>query len=228
MHWTVYKYHIWSYVFKNHVKNFTTKYIITQVTIIPPNKRYLSPSDLRSINRITVLDIPNIEDISSIFFLIFFIKFLWSLRAVKVSCPCMSNSPTPCLERCKDDWWFKAASINIEVSDASPLAASALVVNLVWSSSWRSRSACSLSYNLTWRSYKFLVWLVFHAKAKFKGYSSRSVALAGQRSGSRWKGEKVENEKNLELAYKMLRDLLKAGLSLVQFQQVLLNLSIFG
>ena len=58
---------------------------------------------------------------------------------------------TPCLERARDPWWSKAASIEIEVSEAFPLAASAFVVDFVLSSSFRSRSACSLSYNLTWK-----------------------------------------------------------------------------
>ena len=50
-----------------YVKYLMTIYIMTQVTIIPPKSKYLSPSDRRSISLITVFDMPKVEATSSIF-----------------------------------------------------------------------------------------------------------------------------------------------------------------
>ena len=45
-----------------------TRNMTTQVPTIPPKRTYLSPSCLRSVSRITILDMPNVDAMSNIFF----------------------------------------------------------------------------------------------------------------------------------------------------------------
>ena len=51
-----------------YVRYLTTRYMMMQVAAIPPNRMYLSPSDLRSINLMTVLLMPKTEATSRTFF----------------------------------------------------------------------------------------------------------------------------------------------------------------
>ena len=130
----------WYSLYSFYVKYRITIHIITHVTIIPPNNKYLSPSDLRSMSLITVFDMPNIEATSSIFFWIPLIINLWSRMFCMILCPWLKRSSMPRFDLCNAELCSKARSIRMEVSEAEPLAALAFVVNFVCINSSHSRS----------------------------------------------------------------------------------------
>ena len=72
-----------------------TIYIMTQVTIIPPKSKYLSPSDRRSISLITVFDMPKVEATSSIFLRMPFSIDRWSRMLSMMVCPWLNKSSRP-------------------------------------------------------------------------------------------------------------------------------------
>ena len=78
-----------------YVKYLMTIYIMTQVTIIPPKSKYLSPSDRRSISLITVFDMPKVEATSSIFLRMPFSIDRWSRMLSMMVCPWLNKSSRP-------------------------------------------------------------------------------------------------------------------------------------
>ena len=148
-----------------YVRYLTTRYMMMQVAAIPPNRMYLSPSDLRSINLMTVLLMPKTEATSKTFFWMPFSVTLWSRRFSNIIWPWLSISSMCRWERFNASLCSRALSIRIDVSDVPrpDEAANALVVNLVCRRSFLSCSLLSHSLCLLWMAEKddWICWMSY-------------------------------------------------------------------